>query len=144
MYRWLTSVWIEWQLLSKQSANISLEPLKIAENVVGREQNRVQQMVYVAYICTPIFIGIQIVLDVRMFTCLLIFSLWLFKVFNNFLLFKHQLYIWHLIYLFVLGRKRFFTVYICFKESLFFNFLYKLFNNYISSYIRALANLGCQ
>ena len=30
--------------------------------------------------------------------------------------------------LFVLGGDTFFTVYICFKETLFFNFSYKLFN----------------
>ena len=35
-------------------------------------------------------------------------------------------------YFFVLGRDRFFTVYICFKESLNFNFSYKLFNEYFS------------
>ena len=36
------------------------------------------------------------------------------------------------LYLFVLGRDRFFTIYICFKETLFFNFSYKLFNRYFS------------
>ena len=64
----------------------------------------------------------------------------------NFILFKHLLlYIWPLIYLFVLGRDRFFTVCICFKETcfsynqyfslpqtLFFNFSFRLFNKYFS------------
>ena len=40
--------------------------------------------------------------------------------------------IWPLIYLFVLGRDIFFTVYICFKETLFFYISYKLFNKYFS------------
>ena len=46
-------------------------------------------------------------------------------------------------YLFGLGRNRFSTVYICFKETLFFNFSYKPFNEYFSL-ARALDNLGCQ
>ena len=41
-----------------------------------------------------------------------------------------MLYILTLIYLFLLGRDRFFTVYICFKETLFSNFTYKLLNKY--------------
>ena len=46
----------------------------------------------------------------------------------NFILFKNlMVYIWPLIYLFVLGRDRFFTVSICFKETLFSNFSYKPF-----------------
>ena len=44
--------------------------------------------------------------------------------------------------MFILGSDKFFTVYICFKETLIFNFSYKLFNTY--PYLRALANLGCQ
>ena len=48
---------------------------------------------------------------------------------SMFLLFKNLLlYIWPLIYLFVIERDTFFTVYIYFKETLFFNFSYKLFN----------------
>ena len=51
----------------------------------------------------------------------------------NFILFKNLLlYIWALIYMFDLGSGRFFTVYICFTETLFFNFSYKLFNKYFS------------
>ena len=58
---------------------------------------------------------------------------------SNFILFKNLLlYIWPL-FMFFLARGRFFTVYICFKETIFFNFLYKLFN--ISPHLRALANL---
>ena len=34
--------------------------------------------------------------------------------------------------MFVLRTGRFFAVYICFKETLFFNFLHKLFNKYLS------------
>ena len=41
--------------------------------------------------------------------------------------------------MFVLGRDRFFTVYIYFKETLFFNFSSKLFNKYFSLPHRALA-----
>ena len=37
--------------------------------------------------------------------------------------------------LFVLGRARSFTVYICFKEALFFTFSYKLFLNIIYVFI---------
>ena len=42
------------------------------------------------------------------------------------------LYIWPLIYLFVLGNNRFFTTYICFKETLFSNFSYIPVNKYFS------------
>ena len=39
----------------------------------------------------------------------------------NFILFKNLLlYIWTLIHLIVLGRDKFFTIYICFKETFFF------------------------
>ena len=50
---------------------------------------------------------------------------------NNFILFKN-LILYIIIYLFVLGSDRFFTVYVCFKETLFSNFSYKLFNKYFS------------
>ena len=46
---------------------------------------------------------------------------------NFILLKKLLLYIWPL---FVLGRDRFFTLYICFKETLLFDFSYKLFKKY--------------
>ena len=51
----------------------------------------------------------------------------------NFIPFKNLLlYISSLIYLFVLGRDSFCTVYIYFKETIFFNFSYKLFNKHFS------------
>ena len=87
-------------------------------------------------------------LNMRMLTCMPIFSLRFFKFFKIFLVLiilyclKTYCYTFD-IYLFVLGRDRYFTAYICSKESLFFNFLYKLLIN-ISLYLRALANLGCQ
>ena len=59
----------------------------------------------------------------------------------NFILFKNSLlYLWSLIYLFVLGRDRIFTVCIYFEEALFFNFSSKLIN--ISPYLRELANFN--
>ena len=39
---------------------------------------------------------------------------------------------------FVLGRGRFFTVYISFKETLFFNISYKLFVNIICFYYKSM------
>ena len=84
---------------------------------------------------TPTFIGLFMILDMCTLRCTLIFSrlfFWIFKkclVFCNFILFKNLLlYIWPLIYLYVLGRDRFFTVYFCFKETSFSSFWYKLFN----------------
>ena len=65
-----------------------------------------------------------------------------FLKFSKFFWFINLLiYIWPSICLFVCGRDRFFIVYIYFKETLFFNFSYELFN--ISPYLRALASLGC-
>ena len=67
-----------------------------------------------------------------------IFSLWFLKVFKLFLVllfwfFKNlMLYIWPLIYLFLLRRDIFFTIYICFKETLFFNFSHKLSTKHFS------------
>ena len=66
------------------------------------------------------------------------FFLWFFKVFKIFLvllywswLFKKlMLDILPLIYLFVLGRDGFLYVYICFRETLSFNFTHKLSNKY--------------
>ena len=96
----------------------------------------VQQLVYVTYVHMPIFIGIRMILDMRKLTSKLIFFLrYSFQNFSssdNFMLLKNLLqYIWPLIYLFDLGWDTFFTVYICFKETL-FNFSYKLFNNFFS------------
>ena len=58
---------------------------------------RVRQFAYIAYVCMPTFIVVHMILDVCMLTRMVIF------------------YLWPLIYLFVLRRDRFFTVYICFK-----------------------------
>ena len=88
---------------------------------------RVPQFAYVVYVRMRTIIGVCMILYMRTLTRTVIFSSWFFKVFKNFLVliilycFKNLLlYIWPLIYLFVLGRDRFFTVYICFKETLFF------------------------
>ena len=64
-------------------------------------------------------------------TNVLIFSLWFFKVVKIFhvliILCSLKTYCCILLYiLFALGIGRFFTVYICFKEILFFSFSYKL------------------
>ena len=45
--------------------------------------------------------------------------------------------------LFVLGRDRFFTVYVCFKQTLFFNFSYKLLLNIICFYYEIMAKCTC-
>ena len=99
---------------------------------------RVQQMAFVTYVYMPNFTNIQMILDMHMLTCMLTFSQRISK-FSNFFwfllcyLFKNLLlYIWPLIYLFVLGRDSFFTVYIWFKETLFFNSSYKLLNKHFS------------
>ena len=90
------------------------------------------------HIYMPNFIAIQMILDMHMLTCMLTFSQRISK-FSDFFwfllcyLFKNLLlYIWPLIYLFVLGRDSFFTVYIWFKETLFFNSSYKLLNKHFS------------
>ena len=99
----------------------------------------VQHLAYVVYTCMSNFIGFHMIYNT--------FSVWFFKLFKFFLVLlilyclkTYLIYIWPLIYLFVLGRDRLFTAYICFKETLFFNFSYK----YEKSYLRALDNLGCQ
>ena len=108
-------------------------------------------MAFVVYVRTPNFIDICTISD--FFPMIFFFK---FCGSFNFILFKHLLlYIRPLIYLFDLGRDRFFTVCICFKETcfsynqyfslpqtLFFNFSFRLFN--IFPYLRALANIGCQ
>ena len=64
------------------------------------------------------------------------FLLWFFKVFKIFLaliiLYCLKTCCIFGLYLFVLGRDRFFTVIIYFKETLFSDFSYKLFNKYFS------------
>ena len=93
-----------------------------------KERSRVRQLVYTAYVCTPTFIGIRMILDMCTLTRTFIifpydFLKFYFSGSYNFILFKNLLlYIWPLIYLFVLVRDWFFTVYIHVKETLFFNF----------------------
>ena len=65
----------------------------------------------------PTFIDVHIILDMN--TGMLIFQN--FSGPYNIILFNNLLlYIWPIIYLFVLGRDGFFTVYICFLGTLFF------------------------
>ena len=105
--------------------------------IISPLTSRVRQLAYVTYRCMPNFIGVSMILHVRTLIRMVIFFLWIFKSYQNFsgpfifIRFKN-LYIWPLIYLFFLGRDRLFTVYICFKETLFFSFSYKLFNKYFS------------
>ena len=104
--------------------------------------NRVRQLSYIVCIYIPTFIGVHMILDMCTLTYTLIFSPWFFKAFKIFLVLiilygvKAYCYrfdfIWLWIYLFVLGRERFFTVYICFKESIFSNSLYKWIAKYFS------------
>ena len=58
--------------------------LLIQVNMV-RIMNRVQQLKYVAYVRTPNFIGMRMILDVRSLTCKLIFSLSFFTAYKIFL-----------------------------------------------------------
>ena len=102
-----------------------------------QDDSRVRQFVCTVYICMATFIDIHMILDVCTLTSRLIFSLWFLKVFKIFLsIILYCLktycynYIWPLILMFVLKRERFYTVYIYFKETLFFNFSYKLFKKY--------------
>ena len=98
---------------------------------------RVQQLAYVVYISTPTFIGVRMILDMRTLIRTLIFPYDFFKFFKICLvliiLYCLKTY-WYKfdLYFFVLGRDGFFTVFICFKETLFFNFSYKLLNKYFS------------
>ena len=92
------------------------------------------------YICLILLAYTWFWTCVRFDVCLFfpnIFKLFLsFSGSYNFILFKNfLLYIWPLIYLFVLGRDRLLTVYICLKEALFFNFSYKLFLNILYVFI---------
>ena len=58
--------------------------LLIQVNMV-RIMNRVQQLKYVAYVRTPNFIGMRMILDLRSLTCKLIFSLSFFTASKIFL-----------------------------------------------------------
>ena len=74
----------------------------------------------------------------------------IFQCFQNFsgsynFMFKNsiKMYIFDLYsFAFSFAETENFTIYICFKETLFLNFSYKLFN--ISPYLREIANLVCQ
>ena len=97
------------------------------------------------------FIGIHMNLDMLTLTCTLIFSGWFFKYRNIFLvliiLYCSKTYCNIVDFWFscLSLEERFFTVYIYFKETLFFNFSYKLFNKYFSLSHRTLAaNLECR
>ena len=89
--------------------------------------------------CTRTYVDLLLLAYTRFWICFQSFQN--FSSSYNFILFKNLLlHIWPLIYLFLLERDSFYTVYICFKEILFF---IQIFNT--SPYLRALAaNLGCQ
>ena len=92
--------------------------------------------------------GVSKILDMRTLTYTIIFLLWFIKVLKIFLVpfsgsGSLETFIWPLIYLFVLGRDRFFTVYIRFKEILFFIFQRNYLTK-ISPYHQALTELRCQ
>ena len=96
---------------------------------------RVRQLVYVAYVRTPSFIGVPMILDMRTLTSTLILSLWCFNVLKIFLV---------LIILYYLKTYLTFNLFVCpwkrqilyclhlFQKTLFFNFSYKLLNKYFS------------
>ena len=88
------------------------------------------------YVRTPTFISVRRILDMCTLRRTLIFSLWFFKVFKIFLaliiLYCLKTCCIFDLYLFVLGWDRFFIVNIYFKETLYSNFSYKLFNKYFS------------
>ena len=91
-----------------------------------KQWSRVKQLAYVTYVRMPTFISGHM-----FWTCirwhLYSFFPYGFSKFSKFsgsynILYKNLLlWIWPVIYFFVLGRDRFFTVYICFKETLFFS-----------------------
>ena len=94
---------------------------------------------YFGYVRVSTFIDLCIILDMLALTRRLIFFPMIFLNFQrfsgsyNFILVEPLLlYTWPLVYLLVLGKEKFFTVYICFKETFFFNFSYKLLNKYLS------------
>ena len=79
------------------------------------ETFRFRQWAYVAYVRTATFIGVSRILDMRTLTPTLIFSLWFFKVFKNFLILKSlyclrtYCHVYLTFNLFVLGKDRFFN-----------------------------------
>ena len=102
--------------------------------------NGVGQLAYTVYVCVLTFIGVHMILDMCMLTLSLIFSLWFFKVVKTFLILiisyclKTYCYVFDVqFFVYVLRRdRRCFTGYISFKETIFSNFLYELFNKYFS------------
>ena len=53
----------------------SNETAQVKINTPYGDVDRVQQFVYVAYVCTPTFISVCMIFDIVMLTCVLIFSL---------------------------------------------------------------------
>ena len=51
------------------------ETAQVKINTPYGDVDRVQQFVYVAYVCTPTFISVRMFFDIVMLTCVLIFSL---------------------------------------------------------------------
>ena len=102
-------------------------------------------MMYIAYVRTPTFIDIRMILNMRTLTSMLVFSLFsIFKIWFVIVLYCLQTYCYKFdLYFFGIGKDRFFKIYICSKDTLSFNFHR---NNIIntSPCLRALANLGCQ
>ena len=93
------------------------------------------------YVRTPNWISVRMNWDMGMLTRTLLFSLSFLNCSKFFFRFLWYYTVEKLtatcmaFNLFVLGRARSFTVYICFKEALFFNFSYKLFLNIIYVFI---------
>ena len=103
------------------------------------------KLAYVGYVRAPIFIDLCINLDMGALTRRLIFFPMIFLSFQklsgsyNFIPVEPLLlYVWPLSYLFLLGRERFFTVYICFKKPFFSIFHTNYWIN-ISHYLRTFA-----
>ena len=113
------------------------------------ERGRTVVQVSTIGVLTPNFIDVRMNLDMRTLTRTLIFFPMIFKLLRFFLVpiilysLKTYYYIYMTFNLFVLGRDTFFTVYICFKETLFFNFSYKLFLNIICFYYEIMAKCTC-
>ena len=105
---------------------------------------------YIAYVCTPNFIGVRIILDMCTLTRTLIFSLLFFKVFEIFLvlitLYCLKLNALYLTFnLFACPWKRQDSLlYIFVLKKPYFSFFLRNYLINISSYLIALANLRCQ
>ena len=93
--------------------------------------SRVRQLVYVAYVHMPTFVGVRMILGIRTLTLTLIFFLWFYKVLKTFLVLitLHCLKAYCCIFalwLFVCSWKR--QILYCFVYCLFFPFT---LNNFI-------------